>query len=176
MAFVVAGLVLVGALGLVNLLLLAAVIRRLRRQEEERNRPLESGPRPGQEVPDFTATTVSGRSVSRAGLIGRPAVLAFLSTDCPACPALVPHLVAHARSTGLTADRMIVVIVGAESAAKELTEPLAGVASLVVEPFPGELSAAFQIAATPTTVLVDADGTVTHAEAGARSLGDMVPA
>ncbi|MCM2394185.1 TlpA family protein disulfide reductase [Streptomyces albipurpureus] len=176
MAFVVAGLVLVGALGLVNLLLLTAVIRRLRRQEEERNRPLESGPRPGQELPDFATTTLSGRGISRADLTGRPAVLAFLSTNCPACPALVPHLVAHARSTGLAADRMIVVVVGEVSDAEELTEPLAGVASLVVEPFPGELSAAFRISATPTTVLVDADGIVTHAEAGARPLEDMVAA
>lgn len=176
MAFVVAGLVLVGAIGLLNLLLISAVMRRLRRHEEERRGFAHSGPAPGDELPEFSAVTLAGAPVSRAGLIGRDAVLAFLSTGCPACPAAVPHLVEHARSAGLTEEQMIVVITGDEREAGEFTVPLAGVASIVVEPFPGELSRAFSVSGTPTTVLVGPDGRVRHAEAGARPLADMAAA
>ncbi|MEU5399915.1 TlpA disulfide reductase family protein [Streptomyces sp. NPDC005963] len=171
MALVIAGLVLVGVLGLVNLALLTGFIRRLRRPGQPR-----SGPKPGRQMPDFSATTLSGRTIGRADLVGRPVVLAFLSTGCPVCPALVPQLVKHARSTGLTADRMVVVIAGDEATARELTEPLAGVASVVVEPSPGELSGAFRISVTPTTVLVDAGGKVTRTAAGPRPLSDTVGA
>ncbi|MQS36056.1 TlpA family protein disulfide reductase [Streptomyces katsurahamanus] len=170
MAFVVAGLVLVGAIGLLNLLLITAVIRRLRRQEEERGETLRSGPRPGEELPEFSAVALSGRSVSRAGLAGGPAVLVFLSTGCPACPAAVPRLVEYAAQAGLDRERTIVVITGAESEAGELIEPLAGVATVVTEPFPGELSRTFSVSGTPTTVIVGMDGRVAYAEAGTSPL------
>ncbi|GAA2256886.1 hypothetical protein GCM10010232_53290 [Streptomyces amakusaensis] len=170
MAFLVAGLVLVGAIGLLNLLLLTAVVRRLRRIEEQRGGPPESGPRPGDGIPEFTAAALAGGSVSRAALAGGPAVLAFLSTGCPACPAAIPHLAEYAAAGGLPRERTIVVITGEEAEAGELIEPLAAIATVVVEPFPGELSRAFAVSATPTTVIVDADGRVTHAEAGAHPL------
>ncbi|MFD9718926.1 TlpA family protein disulfide reductase [Streptomyces sp. NPDC059076] len=168
MAFVIAGLVLVGALCLVNLLLLTGIRRKLRGRGGQ-----PSGPKPGRPMPDFSATTLSGRTIGRADLLGRPAVLAFLSTTCPMCPTLVPHLVEHARSTGLTADRMVVVISGDDSAAEALAEPLAGVASVVVEPSPGELTGVFRVSTTPTTVLVDAAGKVARTETGPRPLADM---
>ncbi|MER5770754.1 TlpA disulfide reductase family protein [Streptomyces sp. NPDC001985] len=176
MAFVVAGLVLVGAIGVLNLLLITAVIRRLRRQEEAASGRMASGPRPGETLPEFSAVDVSGRSVSRADLDGRLAVLTFLSTGCPACPAALPHLREYVRATGLARQQTIVVITGEESEAAELIEPLAELATIVVQPFPGALSETFSVVGTPTTVIVGADGRVTHAEAGSQPLRDLATA
>ncbi|MFF8960160.1 TlpA family protein disulfide reductase [Streptomyces sp. NPDC014894] len=176
MAFLVAGLVLVGAIGLLNLLLITAVIRRLRRQEEERAESMRSGPVVGEELPAFSAVALSGRAVSREALAGRPAVFTFMSTGCPACPAAIPHLVEHAGTAGLSPEQTIVVITGEESEAAELIEPLRDIATIVVQPFPGELSAAFSIVGTPTTVIAGADGRVAHAEAGAHALPSLASA
>ncbi|MFF5335749.1 TlpA family protein disulfide reductase [Streptomyces sp. NPDC013181] len=179
MIYLTAGLVLVGAVTVLNLLLTLAVIRRLRKHEEERRQnfvPLDSGPETGAPLPAFTAVTVGGEPVSAEALTGRQAALTFLSTDCSACVTAVKDLPEFARRTGMDAAQMLVVIAGDTADARRMAEPLAGIATVVVEETGGPLSALYSIRATPTTVMTDPDGTVTYAQAGTNPVLEGLPA
>ena len=86
--------VVVGSFCVLNFLLTLGVIRKLRQHE----RALMRSPAPeewimpndwrlavGAPVPDFTATAITGETVSRADLTDKRAVIAFFSTDCESC-------------------------------------------------------------------------------------------
>ncbi|WP_405897037.1 TlpA family protein disulfide reductase [Streptomyces sp. NBC_00727] len=179
MIYLTAGLVLVGAVTVLNLMLTLAVIRRLRRHESERQQPfgsLDSGPETGSALPGFTAVTVAGEPVSEESLKGRQAALTFLSTDCPACTMAVGDLPEFARRTGMDAAQMLVVIAGDAEDAREMAAPLADIATVVVEETAGPLSTLYSIRATPTTVMTDPDGTVTYAQAGTNPVLEGLPA
>ncbi|PZT75314.1 MULTISPECIES: TlpA family protein disulfide reductase [unclassified Streptomyces] len=180
MIYLATGLVLVGAVTVLNLMLTLAVIRRLRKHEDERRQqnfvPPESGPETGAALPAFTAVTLAGEPVTADSLKGRQAALTFLSTDCSACVMAVNDMPEFARRTGMDASQMLVVIAGDEADAHRMAEPLAGIATVVVEETGGPLSALYSIRATPTTVLADPDGTVTYAEAGTNPVLEGLPA
>ncbi|MFI6284845.1 TlpA family protein disulfide reductase [Streptomyces sp. NPDC051018] len=183
MIYLSIGLLLLGIVTALNLVLVLAVIRRLRRHEQERKRlfgtygTLESGPPADEPLPAFTAVATDGTPVTSDGLNGREAALTFLSTDCAVCATAAGDLPEFARRTGMDAAQMVVVIAGDdETAAEEMTAPLAGVATVVREEASGPMSTLYAIQATPTTVLVDAEGTVTYARAGTNPVLDRLPA
>ena len=77
MSFLVAAVVLVGLLGLANLLFAFGVIRRLREHTELLNRLADTDAAAvmlpaGRTVEDFAATTLDGVTVSSASTGGRP--------------------------------------------------------------------------------------------------------
>ncbi|MCM2388315.1 TlpA family protein disulfide reductase [Streptomyces albipurpureus] len=181
MVYVSIGLLLVGAVTALNLVLILAVIRRLRRHEEERKRlfdpeTVESGPPTGEPLPAFTAVATDGTRVASDALLGREAALTFLSTDCSICVSAAADLPEFARLAGLDATQMVVVIAGEEKKAREIAAPLDGVAMVVLEEAAGPLSTQYAIMGTPTTVLVDPDGKVTYARAGTNPVLDRTPA
>ncbi|MFF0445779.1 TlpA family protein disulfide reductase [Streptomyces sp. NPDC004609] len=180
MVYVSVALLLLGAVTALNLVLNLAVIRRLRRHEEERKRPYEtvdSGPPTGEPLPVFTAVATDGTPVTSDALKGREAALTFLSTSCGVCVTAAGDLPEFARRTGMDAAQMVVVIAGDdETAAQEMMAPLAGVATVVREETSGPLSTRYTIEATPTTVMVAPDGTVTYAQAGTNPVLDRLPA
>ncbi|MEU9606423.1 TlpA disulfide reductase family protein [Streptomyces sp. NPDC048057] len=183
MVYLSLGLLLLGVVTALNLVLVLAVIRRLRRHEEERKirtsryENLTSGPPTGEPLPAFTAVAVDGTQVTSDGLAGREAALTFLSTDCAVCVTAAGDLPEFARRTGMDAAQIVVVIAGSDDAvAVEMTAPLAGVATVVREESAGPLSTRYEVQGTPTTVLVDPDGTVTYAEAGTNPVLDRLPA
>lgn len=162
MAFLVAGLVLVGVIAVLNLLLTMAVIRRLRRQEAMMSMPdMDSGPAIGSKLPAFSAEPVSGDVVTSDDLIGSPAILAFFSTDCSACKTSIPYLVEYAEVNNLK-PRQVLVVVGGEDREKrdEIAAELNSVASVVYEAHHGPMAANFDVKALPTFVMIDDKGTV----------------
>ncbi|MFH8616892.1 TlpA family protein disulfide reductase [Streptomyces sp. NPDC017979] len=183
MVYLSLGLLLLGAVTALNLVLVLAVIRRLRRHEEERKirsgtyENPKSGPPTGEPLPSFTAVATDGTPVTSDGLVGREAALTFLSTECSVCVTAAGDLPEFARRTGMDAAQIVVVIAGSDdAAAAEMTAPLAGVATVVREESAGPLSTRYAVRATPTTVMVDPDGTVTYAEAGTNPVLDRLPA
>lgn len=181
MVYVSIGLLLVGAVTALNLVLILAVIRRLRRHEEERRRlfnpeTVESGPPTGEPLPAFTAVATDGALVASEALQGREAALTFLSTDCSICVSAAADLPEFARLAGLDVAQMVVVIAGDETTAREIAAPLDGVARVVLEEASGPLSTLYSISGTPTTVLVDQEGNVTYARAGTNPVLDRTPA
>ncbi|GGY03493.1 TlpA family protein disulfide reductase [Streptomyces tanashiensis] len=179
MIFVVVGMVLVGALGLLNLALSLAIVRRLRRQEEQRrtvdpNSP--SGPEVGTDLPAFTTPTLDGEVFTSASLAGGPAALSFITTSCGACDQFVADMPEFAAQIGLDASRIVVVIAGEPVKARQMADQLDGLATVVYEEAPGDIASLYSITATPTTVITDADLKVTARHTGTKPLLQELPA
>jgi thiol-disulfide isomerase/thioredoxin len=147
MPYLAAGLVLVGALCLFNLVLTVGVVRRLREHGDSLARLSASGPSPmvrlgpGSEVGDFTATTVDGETITRDLVTG---VVAFLSTGCEPCQEMLPRLVDYARAAPGGRVEVLAVIAGDREEAMEKAAVLAPVARVIVEESHGPVTVAFQ--------------------------------
>lgn len=156
MPYLIAAVVLATALGLLNLLLTLAVLRRLRaaaaRERDAASGVIGIGRAPG----DFAAADTDGRAVGRADLTGRT-VVGFFSTTCGACVEELPRFVARAGET--SRERVLAVVHGDRPAAEELAGRLAGVARVVVEDPDGPVGRAFEVRAYPAWCQLD-DGVV----------------
>ncbi|GAA3681901.1 TlpA family protein [Nonomuraea antimicrobica] len=179
MSFLVAAVVLVGALSIVNLALMLAVIRRLReRPGTPRDVPLPPPYTPaGTKLPEFAATDTTGAAVSRAtfgaGTAGDgTTVVAMFATTCSACDEHLPGFAERVRHLGR--DRVMAPVVGGGPKTETFTAALAPVGAVVVEDFGGPVHAAFDHPPFPGFYLVDAEGVVT---ASAHSLDELpIPA
>jgi hypothetical protein len=167
MAVLTGVVVLVGALGLLNLLLTFGVVRRLReytvvletlRAHGGPGRPVLVGdiPAPGAQVGEFTAITVDGEPVSRDSLGGSTAVV-FMAAACKECRAQLPELVSWAGSQDR--DRVLVVIDSDGLDTSDLVEPLSPVVRVIVERPDRPVINAFGVTAFPGSCVVN-DGTV----------------
>ncbi len=186
MPYVVAAVVLVGAVSLLNLVLTTAIIRRMRVYEEEQSRlsgspdpipyHLLGGLLPGASLPSFAGTAADGREVTDGDLRGRRAVVAFLSTDCPGCLQQAPQLAA-VETEILGADGVsVAVVVEGNQPADALTAAL-GPTVLVYEPGDnsGPLTQAFEVKRFPTFFILDAAGTVVGRELRAAATAAQAP-
>ncbi|MFI6520602.1 redoxin domain-containing protein [Spirillospora sp. NPDC050679] len=199
MEFLVAGLVLVTALTALNLALTAAVARRWRarlsappdahqhgdhQHSDHQHGGHQHGPdphhgepdlgiAPGDPMPEFTATTADGATVTRDALAGRPALVAFLSLDCSGCDDSVPEFAEHARRVRDAGGRVLATVVGVEAAGSELAARLAGVADHVVPEFlDAPVSTAFGARFYPGFARYGSDGVATAASVGLEGLGE----
>ena len=154
MQYLVAAVVLVGLLGVLNLLLTVGVIRRLRRQSAA---PAADSLPPGTRIPQFAATTTSGEPISDE-LLGTPALIGFFSHGCRPCEDLLPLFVERARGTSDAVLAVVVSAPGEDSAAE--AGLLAEVARVVTEPPQGPLQTAFGVNAFPTVLTVGAGDTI----------------
>ncbi len=165
MPYLVAAVVLTTALGLLNLLLTLAVLRRLReavaRERDAASDVIGIGRSPG----DFSATDTDGRLLGRADLIGRTLV-GFFSTTCSACVEELPHFLARAGDMAGGRERVLAVVHGDRPAADDVARQLADVARVVVEDPGGPVGKAFEVRAYPSWCLLD-DGVVRGADTGA---------
>lgn len=125
----------------------------------------------GQLAPPFTAfDALSGREVGLQDLRGKPSVLVFYASGCPVCKEQMPELLQLQRIVGDAANVRIV------SAMEHSSVPLGGRQRLVLSYIgnndlldltawiaPKEMQKAFEIQATPTIYVLDAEGRVTYA-------------
>ncbi|SCL46616.1 hypothetical protein GA0070606_1020 [Micromonospora citrea] len=163
MALLTVAVVLVGALGLLNLVLLLGVVRRLREHtdllNDRHNQPpevmLEVGSLPG----DFVSTTVDGQVRTRAD-IPPMTLVAFLTPSCEHCEEQVPLLIDRARSMPGGAEHVWVVVVGKGPETEPYAAQFAGLATVFVEPGSGPLPIAFGIKGFPAFGLLDERGVV----------------
>ncbi|WP_149262497.1 redoxin family protein [Actinomadura sp. K4S16] len=182
MELLVAGLVLVAVLTALNLALTAAVVRRWRAGPDappgaghhgRSGGEPELGIAPGDRMPEFRATAADGAMLTRDGLAGRPALIAFLSLDCPGCDDSVPGFAEHARLVRDAGGRVLATVVGADAAGSDLAARLAGVADHVVPEFlDAPLGAAFGVRYYPGFAHYGPDGIATAASVGLRGLDE----
>ncbi|WP_433189735.1 peroxiredoxin family protein [Actinoallomurus sp. CA-150999] len=182
MEYLVAGLVLVAVITALNLVLTVAVVRRWRarlgappaaRHHGHDHGDPELGIAPGDRMPEFTATTADGATVTRDELAGRPALIAFLSLDCSSCDDSVPEFAEHARRVRDAGGQVLATVVGVDAAGSELAARLAGVADHVVPEFlDSPVGAAFKVRFYPGFAHYGPDGVATAAGVGLQGLGE----
>jgi peroxiredoxin len=180
MPYLIAAVVVVGALCLVDLLLTLGVIRRLREHTEllsARSGPsmpeqatITAGDRPAA----FTAEDTDGEPVDRDS--PAPRLLGFFSTSCPACTEMLPTFVEHAARFPGGRPQVLAVVAGAPPDIHELTNDLVGVARVVVEEPQGPVATAFEVTGYPTWCLLDEHGVVRDSGLGFDRLPLAVPA
>jgi thioredoxin-related protein len=156
-----AAVVVLTVLVLVDLLLSAAIIRRLRDTEAQLADALPStqpGLRTGTPMPDFSS---ADGSLTRADVAGTPVLLGFFSTGCRYCPAQAEQLAHRASEIAGQGIRVVnVLTVVDEDMPDDLTPVLEKSGTVVTEHGPGGLMAAFSVSGTPTFLLYDGNGTL----------------
>jgi hypothetical protein len=155
----------VGALCVLDLLLTVGVIRRLREHTELLSSRREGmifdviavGQRPG----EFTWPDIDGAAVSREDVEGAT-LLGFFTPTCDMCKTRLPEFLAAATRFPGGRDGVLAVVAGALddgggplAGAEALIAELRAVARVVLEPHDGPVSAAFNVAAYPSWVLMD---------------------
>ena len=160
MAYLSAAVVLVGALGIFNMLLTLALIRRLRTGGGTIRRvpgPALAVTLPvGQSVGEFTVTSAEGRVISRESL-DQLTLVGFFLPDCPPCRERLPEFLAYAvRFPG----DVVSVAVGDEAETDALAKRLAPAGEVVVEPAQGPMGGAFQVGGYPALCLVEPSGRI----------------
>lgn len=166
-SFLIALVVLVGAVAVLNLLLTVGVIRRLRQHTEKlTNLPVPDGTAPsvmpgaGEQVDDFTATTDDGQPVSRDLLSGQT-LIGVLSPSCSACEERLPEFLVRAKEFPGGRGQVLAVLAGEREETAEYRERLAPVARLVIEPLlDGPVAAALKVQGYPAFAVLDSTGTV----------------
>lgn len=172
------GVVVVGAVCLLNLILMYGVIRRLRAHSEVLatvQQVFPNGAPPPEDflpplnsvVEPFRATTVDGVSLD-ASQVGPRALVGFFSPDCAPCEVLLPRFVAAIERERLSADEVLAVIADGGDQEKYLTE--LGSIATVVRDDDGAVTRAFGVRVYPTVCRVDDTGSVTALDRTLRSL------
>lgn len=149
MDYLVAAVVVLGVLGLVNLLLTVGILGRLR------NTPIWPPERmfglgPGAAVGEFSVTTTIGELVSNDTLAG---IVGFFSPGCQECHDLLPHFIDTARE--MEREKVLAVVRGGD---EEMVRALAPVTRVVIADLAGgPVARAFQNSVTPALYLIGDD-------------------
>lgn len=176
MELLVAGLLLVGALVVLDLVLTLGVVRRLREHATLIEQALDGGAGVadfmlpvGSPLPELRATTVDGGAVPDAG----PMLIGFFSPGCRACVERLPGFVEYARAFD---GRVLGVAVGPPDDVADIVAALRPVADVVVEPSQGPLATALQVKGFPAMATVDAGGVVVGSGYELAALPSLTPA
>ncbi|WP_328401884.1 hypothetical protein OHS70_28290 [Streptomyces sp. NBC_00390] len=168
MAFLVVALVLLTALCVFQLVLVLAVLRRLR-EHESRFEQLAKAAGPMGAL-DPVAELVGRRVPELAEHTGgSPRTVGFFSVGCEACHEQAPEFVASAAATGASA-----IVVG--TPADELAGLLEGVQTVVTGAEGERLMKAVDIKAFPTFLQVDGEGLIVRAGIAVAELPAVAPA
>lgn len=174
MSLMGAAIALVGAIALLNLTLTYGLIRRLRAGAGP---GAAGGPGPDDHagvapaVRDFEAVTSQGRTI-RPGDLPDGALVAFFSTGCPPCAALLPRFVAAVPGLGLPVSAVLAVVApGPEE--RDYVDALAEVATVVSGEHAATVAEAFGVVGYPVVCRLAADGAVTPVEH--ERLGSLAP-
>lgn len=137
-----------------DLALLALLVLGVRAYQQ---RDLPRGPAPGLE-----AETIDGEAVSLAAFRGKPMVLHFWATWCGVCRAERGTIEAIAR------DLPLLSVASQSGSAEEVARFVREnqVTFATVPDQAGTLAKRFGVGAYPTTFVIDADGSIRHAEVG----------
>lgn len=163
MTALTSAVVLVGALGVLNLTLTFGVIRRLREDTGSRSQP--TGAQPGAPMaPVGTSVRDTAPGWDGETLVG------FFFPGCAPCEEQVPAFIEYAR----TRERVVAVVHDRAGNAAELVRKLGQVAQVVVEDgTDGALQKAFRVEAFPSYCVVR-DGVISSVAGRAVDLAEQV--
>lgn len=168
MSVLQAAVVVLAVIGLLNLGLTAAVVRRMRFYESSQPPEREAvGLGIGEPVPEFDTRTATGEPFGMSDLKGARTLVGFFSTTCAPCREEAPLLGRLREELGRRAINVVSVLSHQEGSAvepgsdsPEIAALLEQAGTVLPEPRPGPATGAFRARATPTYVLVDQEGRV----------------
>ncbi|MDG4828968.1 redoxin domain-containing protein [Solwaraspora sp. WMMD1047] len=158
MALLSVAVIVLTVLVLIDLVLSAAIIRRLRETEAkitEMNTPPESGIMLGEPMPEFET---DGGELTHADLAGGPALVGFFSAGCRHCPTQAERLADRAPEITGTGVRVVSVLTSGDGATEDLAPTLRKAGTVIVEPDSAAMMATFREGATPTFLMFGGDG------------------
>lgn len=170
-SYLFAAVVLVGIIGLLNLLLTFGVIRRLKEHDVAIAARPHGGPDGelmlpvGAPVGAFSTATVDGATVTQE-VFADLSVVGFFSTDCAPCQERLPQFVDYAAAFPGGRERVLVVVIAepAPDAPAADAEPpkvdrfvaqASAVARVVVEPHGGPVATAMSVQGFPVMAVID---------------------
>jgi hypothetical protein len=170
-----AALIFVACLGLVNLLLLALLARRVRQQGSHSAMPARPPwLAPGTQVLEFETTTIDGATVSLERLRGQHSLIGIFSTTCEPCQEQVPIFASHAGAYG-GPGQVLAVVVGTGERADEFIGLLDGKAMVAREGPRGVVATALAVNALPGLYLLDPGGKVVASGASLAAVNHARP-
>lgn len=158
MLFLSIAVAVLAALVLVDLVLSAAIVRRLRETEAkliEMTTPPASGLSLGAAMPEFTSPD---GQISSSDLAGSPVLIGFFSASCRHCPAQAAALADRAEDIRAGGVRVVSFLSTGEDATDELAPLLRKAGLLVTGGDQGALMTTFQVQGTPAFLLFASDG------------------
>ncbi|MCP2342829.1 TlpA family protein disulfide reductase [Actinomadura rupiterrae] len=174
MIFAAVGLVLVGAVGLVNLALLLVMLRRWRELEAAGSAPAAgtgAGLRVIDRIPAFSTAALDGTAVTERALLGKETLVGFFSLTCKACVTSVPVFAEHAERLRALGGVSLAIVHGDGAAESDLAAQLRDAFDLVIaEDVTAALSKQFGAKHYPTYAWYDTGGVVTSAGVGVAAL------
>ncbi|WP_370965634.1 TlpA family protein disulfide reductase [Amycolatopsis sp. cg9] len=160
--------IVLGVLGVVNLVLLLGVVRRLR----EHAKAIEAASAGGGAAPEvmiapgtapgaFTTSTTDGVTVSGEGLPGS-ALIGFFTPHCGACTEQLPRFLerAEAEPGGRAAVLAVVIGTDLDEDTRAMARSFEPVAHTVIEPPDGPVASAFGVRGFPAVCVLDDDGRI----------------
>lgn len=133
-----------------------------------------SGPREGQKAPDFAIQDLEGKTWQLSELRGKPVLLMFWTTWCPACKQIMPQIIDY-REQYKDEEFVILSILGDDD-----KSPVTSYLSKNDLPFPhiwdedDDLFRKYGAVYIPTFYLIGRDGTVVAAKPNPGGLDQMV--
>jgi peroxiredoxin len=130
-------------------------------------------------APDFSLPSVDGSPLELAELRARgPAVLVFVSEECPTCALALRRLAPLAGALRAAGVTLAAIFEDPPEVAARSARSAGFVGTVLAEPVPYEVSRAYGLEALPTTVLVDRAGEVIGRSVGwdAEALQDLLNA
>ncbi|MFC2640040.1 MAG: TlpA family protein disulfide reductase [Propionibacterium acidifaciens] len=127
----------------------------------------------GQAAPDFTATTIDGRTVTLSALRGHPVWLVFEASWCASCRSEAPDVEAAHRHGAEAGLETIGLYLSEDSSDVQGYVDALGLTYAQVPDEGSRIAASFGVMGIPSHVFIDADGVVRIVHPGALSAGQM---
>lgn len=125
--------------------------------------------KPGDRAPDFTLTTLDGKSVKLSSLKGQVVIIDFWASWCVPCKKELPALDALARRWRDGGKSVTILAVGVDKERGKAEKLLSSlkIASLTVLLDPdGKTPSAYDVPTMPSSYVIDAKGLVKHVHSG----------
>ncbi|MEV6826035.1 TlpA disulfide reductase family protein [Amycolatopsis sp. NPDC051102] len=160
--------IVLGALGVLNLVLLLGVVRRLR----EHAKAIEAASKGGGTAPEvmiapgaspdaFTTSTTDGAVLS-GDLLPGSALIGFFTPHCGACTEQLPRFLerAEAEPGGRSAVLAVVIGLDTDDDTRAMARQFEAAARTVIEPPGGPVASAFGVRGFPAVCVLDDDGRI----------------
>ncbi len=128
---------------------------------------LAVGPQAGKLAPDFTLTSIGGGKVTLSDLRGKPVLINFWTTWCPACREEMPYLVSVYKEYSGKGLVMLAVDVNEKSSVVMDFIKDTGLSLPVLMDSNSDVARRYRVVGYPTTILVDREGVIQEVRIGA---------